>query len=134
LDLRLQGRVDASDVLQEALLEATRQAPEYLRDPKYPLFPWLRLLVGERLNKLHRQHLGTQTRDVGPAPRWARCTGRSPSARPDRWHPRPGARRPPCRAAPRTVRGGSSPPSPWHAPRPAPAMRAAVPPTRSPPA
>jgi RNA polymerase sigma-70 factor (ECF subfamily) len=64
LDLRLQGRVDASDVLQEALLEATRQAPDYLRDPKYPLFLWLRLLVGERLNKLHRQHLGTQMRDA----------------------------------------------------------------------
>jgi RNA polymerase sigma-70 factor (ECF subfamily) len=65
LDLRLQGRIDASDVLQEALLEATRQAPEYLRDPKYPLFLWLRLLVGERLTKLHRQHLGTQMRDAG---------------------------------------------------------------------
>jgi RNA polymerase sigma-70 factor (ECF subfamily) len=65
LDLRLQGRVDASDVLQEALLEATRQVQDYLRDPKYPLFLWLRLLVGERLHKLHRQHLGTQMRDAG---------------------------------------------------------------------
>jgi RNA polymerase sigma-70 factor (ECF subfamily) len=65
LDLRLQGRIDASDVLQEALLEATRQVQEYLRDPKYPLFLWLRLLVGERLNKLHRQHLGAQMRDAG---------------------------------------------------------------------
>lgn len=65
LDLRLQGRIDASDVLQEALLEATRQVQEYLRDPKYPLFLWLRLLVGERLTKLHRQHLGAQMRDAG---------------------------------------------------------------------
>ena len=38
---------------------------EYLRDPKYPLFLWLRLLVDERLTKLHRQHLGAQMRDAG---------------------------------------------------------------------
>src|SRR5207253_5803870 len=33
-------------------------------DPKLPLFLWLRLVVGERLMKLHRHHLGTQMRDV----------------------------------------------------------------------
>jgi RNA polymerase sigma-70 factor (ECF subfamily) len=37
---------------------------EYLRDPKLPLFLWLRLVVGQRLVKLHRQHLGTQLRDA----------------------------------------------------------------------
>ena len=31
----------------------------------YPLFLWLRLVVGERLMKLHRHHLGTQMRDAG---------------------------------------------------------------------
>jgi RNA polymerase sigma-70 factor (ECF subfamily) len=30
-----------------------------------PLFLWLRLVVGERLLKLHRHHLGTQMRDAG---------------------------------------------------------------------
>jgi RNA polymerase sigma-70 factor (ECF subfamily) len=65
LDHRLQGRVDPSDVLQETYLEAMAQLPEYLRDPKMPLFLWLRLLTGHRLGRVHRHHLGTQARDPG---------------------------------------------------------------------
>jgi RNA polymerase sigma-70 factor (ECF subfamily) len=65
LDRRLQARVDASDVIQEAYLEVAQRLDEYLRDPKLPLFLWLRLVVGQRLMKLHRQHLGAQMRDVG---------------------------------------------------------------------
>ena len=45
LDPRLQARVDASDVLQEAFLEVAERLPEYLRDPKLPLFLWLRLVT-----------------------------------------------------------------------------------------
>jgi RNA polymerase sigma-70 factor, ECF subfamily len=65
LDRRVQARVDASDVLQEAYLEIIQRLDEYLADPKLPLFLWLRLIVGQRLMKLHRQHLGTQLRDAG---------------------------------------------------------------------
>src|SRR5262249_15397089 len=65
LDTRLHARVDASDVVQEAYLEVSRRLDEYLRDPKLPLFLWLRLVVGERLSKLHRQHLVTGKRDAG---------------------------------------------------------------------
>ena len=65
LDTRLQARLDASDVVQEAFLEVVERLEEYLRDPKLPLFLWLRLVVGERLLKLHRTHLGTQMRDAG---------------------------------------------------------------------
>jgi RNA polymerase sigma-70 factor (ECF subfamily) len=65
LDRRLQARIDASDVIQEAYAEAVTRLDEYLRAPAYPLFLWLRLLVGERLLKLHRHHLGTQMRDAG---------------------------------------------------------------------
>lgn len=65
LDRRLQARIDASDVIQEAYVEAVSRLDEYLREPSYPLFLWLRLLVGERLLKLHRHHLGTQMRDAG---------------------------------------------------------------------
>jgi RNA polymerase sigma-70 factor (ECF subfamily) len=65
LDTRLQGRIDASDVIQDAYLEVAQRLGEYLRDPKLPLFLWLRLVVGERLLKLHRHHLGTQMRDPG---------------------------------------------------------------------
>jgi RNA polymerase sigma-70 factor (ECF subfamily) len=65
LDRRLQARIDVSDVIQEAYVEAVTRLEEYLRSPSYPLFLWLRLLVGERLLKLHRHHLGTQMRDAG---------------------------------------------------------------------
>ena len=65
LDRRLQARIDASDVIQEAYVEVVIRLNEYLIAPSYPLFLWLRLIVGERLLKLHRHHLGTQMRDAG---------------------------------------------------------------------
>jgi RNA polymerase sigma-70 factor, ECF subfamily len=65
LDRRLQARIDASDVIQDAYVEVARRFDEYLREPSYPLFLWLRLIVGERLLKLHRHHLGAQMRDAG---------------------------------------------------------------------
>ena len=65
LDRRLQARLDASDVIQEAYVEVVTRLEEYLREPRLPLFLWLRLVVGERLLKLHRHHLGTQMRDAG---------------------------------------------------------------------
>ena len=65
LDRRLQARIDASDVIQEAYVEVVTRLNEYLSEPSYPLFLWLRLIVGERLLKLHRHHLGTQMRDAG---------------------------------------------------------------------
>jgi RNA polymerase sigma-70 factor, ECF subfamily len=65
LDARLQARLDASDVVQDAYVEVVERLDDYLGDPKLPLFLWLRLVVGERLQKLHRHHLGTQMRDAG---------------------------------------------------------------------
>jgi RNA polymerase sigma-70 factor (ECF subfamily) len=65
LDSRLQARLDAADVVQEAYVEVAERLDEYLRDPRLPLFLWLRLVVGERLMKLHRRHLGAQMRDAG---------------------------------------------------------------------
>jgi RNA polymerase sigma-70 factor, ECF subfamily len=66
LDRRLQGRVDPSDVLQDAYLDLTQQFPSYLeRREAMPFFLWLRLLTGQRLMRVHRQHLGTAMRDAG---------------------------------------------------------------------
>jgi len=65
MDRRLQGRIDPSDVLQEAYLEAARRLDDYLSQPTMSLFLWLRFLVGERLITLHRHHLGTRVRDAG---------------------------------------------------------------------
>jgi RNA polymerase sigma-70 factor (ECF subfamily) len=65
LDRRLQGRIDPSDVIQEAHIEAMTRLPEYFRQPDMPFFLWLRLIVGQRLTLLHRRHLGAQARDAG---------------------------------------------------------------------
>jgi len=65
MDWRLHARLDASDVIQEAYLEAVQRMNEYLRDPTLPIFLWLRLIVGERLTRLHRRHLGPKMRDAG---------------------------------------------------------------------
>jgi RNA polymerase sigma-70 factor, ECF subfamily len=65
MDQRLQGRVDPSDVMQEACLEAWVHLQDYLRDPKVPFFLWLRGIAGNKLRELHRHHLGTQMRDAG---------------------------------------------------------------------
>jgi RNA polymerase sigma-70 factor (ECF subfamily) len=64
MDWRLQARVDASDVLQESFLDAAERLDSYLREPKVPVFLWLRLIVGEQLVNLHRHHLGTRMRDA----------------------------------------------------------------------
>ncbi len=65
LDQRLRGRIDPSDVLQEAFLQAAQAWPKYLERPDQPVFHWLRWLTGMTLQLLHRQHLGVQARDAG---------------------------------------------------------------------
>jgi RNA polymerase sigma-70 factor, ECF subfamily len=64
MDSRLQGRVDASDVLQDGFLDLEKRVASYLSDPRLPVFLWLRLVVSDRLALYHRQHLGTRMRDV----------------------------------------------------------------------
>jgi RNA polymerase sigma-70 factor (ECF subfamily) len=65
LDRRLQGRVDPSDIIQEACLDAARRLPEYHQNPTMPFFLWLRMLAGQRLVDEHRKHLGAAARDAG---------------------------------------------------------------------
>lgn len=65
LDSRLCGRLDPSDILQDAFLDAARRLPEYAETPRVPLFVWLRSLTLQRLVDLHRRHLGAKMRDAG---------------------------------------------------------------------
>jgi len=58
LDPRVQGRVDPSDVLGSAYVEARRRLADYLRAPDLPFFLWLRRLAGQQLEEAHGQHLG----------------------------------------------------------------------------
>jgi RNA polymerase sigma-70 factor (ECF subfamily) len=66
LDQRLHGRVDPSDVLQDAYLDVARRFPEYVAAaPAVSFFIWVRSLTGQRLVDLHRHHLGAQMRCAG---------------------------------------------------------------------
>ncbi len=65
MDRRLQGRVDPSDVLQEAYLDVAQQLPSYHAKLEMPFYLWLRLTTGQRMMRLHRQHLGAGMRDAG---------------------------------------------------------------------
>jgi len=64
LDGRMASRIDASDVVQESLMEATRRLPEYLEQPEVPFFVWLRQLAWQRLAQLYRFHFKAQRRSV----------------------------------------------------------------------
>jgi RNA polymerase sigma-70 factor (ECF subfamily) len=65
MDRRLQGRVDPSDVLQEAYLDVTKRARDYLARQDIPVFLWLRMITGQRLLAMHRRHFGAAMRDLG---------------------------------------------------------------------
>lgn len=64
LDDRLRGRLDPSDVLQEAFIEYAQRVPEYASRTDMPFFLWVRMLTGQKLLEIHRRHIDTKARDV----------------------------------------------------------------------
>src|SRR5258708_20307287 len=64
LDRRVTSRVTPDDVLQETFLDVARRVGEYLADPAVPFYVWLRFLAVQRMQMVHRAHLGAQARDV----------------------------------------------------------------------
>ena len=64
LDRRLAARVDPSDIVQEALADATRGLTAYLRERPLPFYPWLRQLAWQRLLQGHRHHIRARRRSV----------------------------------------------------------------------
>jgi RNA polymerase sigma-70 factor (ECF subfamily) len=70
LDRRLAARVDPSDIVQEALLDAHRELSDYLRSRPLPVYLWLRQLAWHRLLKWHRAHIKVQKRSVGREEPW----------------------------------------------------------------
>jgi len=65
MDRRVQQRLDPSDVLQEAFIEAADRLPEYLANPEVPPFLWIRFITAQKLLQEHRKHLGSKMRDAG---------------------------------------------------------------------
>jgi RNA polymerase sigma-70 factor (ECF subfamily) len=64
LDRRLAARMDPSDVVQEALVEAARRLDDYLRDRPLPFYPWLRRLAWDQVVRLHHRHVAAGRRSV----------------------------------------------------------------------
>ncbi len=63
LDTRLHGRLDPSDVVQEAYMEASKKFADFTQQDSMPVFLWLRLVTLQKLTDIHRFH-GMQKRDT----------------------------------------------------------------------
>jgi RNA polymerase sigma-70 factor (ECF subfamily) len=61
---RLQGKVDAEDLVQDTFLEAHRNFPRFQGTTEGQFLCWLRKILAARLADMLRHYLGTQGRDV----------------------------------------------------------------------
>lgn len=61
---RLQGKVDASDLVQETYLEAHRNFARFRGTSEGQFLCWLRQILAAKLADLLRRYLGTKGRDV----------------------------------------------------------------------
>ena len=64
LDQAVARRVDASDVVQDVMLEASQRLSDYIRSPSMPFHLWLRQLAKDRIIDMHRRHRAAQRRSV----------------------------------------------------------------------
>ena len=64
LDPVLTRRVDASDIVQDVLIEANQRLTEYLKNPAMPFHLWLRHLAQDRIIDTHRRHRQAQRRSI----------------------------------------------------------------------
>ena len=60
----LARRVDAADIVQDALLAAARRLEEYFNNSNMDFYVWLRWLTKDRLTDAQRQHFGAARRDA----------------------------------------------------------------------
>ena len=61
---KVRGRVDPDDVVQEVFLDSEKRLKHYIEGDFPSLFLWLRLVTGQTLSKIHRTHLGTESRNA----------------------------------------------------------------------
>jgi RNA polymerase sigma-70 factor (ECF subfamily) len=64
LDPAIAARVDASDVVQDVLLEASKRLNDYLGKPVMPFHLWLRHIAKDHIIDAHRRHRQAQRRGV----------------------------------------------------------------------
>jgi len=56
LDPAIAQRLDASDVVQDVLIEASRRLADYLKAPAMPFHLWLRHIAKDHIIDAHRRH------------------------------------------------------------------------------
>jgi len=64
MDRVVQRRVDASDIVQDVMIEANRRLGDYLANPTMPFQLWLRHMARDRLIDAHRRHRVASTRSL----------------------------------------------------------------------
>lgn len=64
MDRKIARRVDASDIVQDVLIEANRRLADYLKNPAMPFHLWLRHMAKDRLIDAHRRHRGAAKRSL----------------------------------------------------------------------
>lgn len=65
MDIRLQSRIDVSDIIQETFIEAHRRLEEYCQDDQPIAFlPWLRQIANNRMIDAYRHHILAKRREV----------------------------------------------------------------------
>jgi len=64
MDQVIKRRVDASDVVQEVMIEASRRLKDYLENPVMPFHLWLRQMAKDRLIDAYRRHRGAARRSM----------------------------------------------------------------------
>src|SRR5437660_5525365 len=64
LDPALAARLDASDVVQDVLLEASRRLRDYLQKPNLPFHLWLQLIADDHVIDAWRRHRQAQRRSL----------------------------------------------------------------------
>ena len=64
MDRVVQRRVDASDIVQDVMIEANRRLGDYLANPTMPFQLWLRHMARDRLIDAHRRHRVAATRSL----------------------------------------------------------------------
>lgn len=64
MDKAVAARVDASDIVQEILVEASQRLSDYVRNPTLPFHLWLRQLAKDQIIDTYRRHRLAQRRSV----------------------------------------------------------------------
>ena len=64
MDPMIGRRVDASDIVQDVLVEADRRLEDYLERTRMPFNLWLRHLARDRIIDAHRMHRGAARRSI----------------------------------------------------------------------